>query len=158
MTEEQNIKAQLVMLAEYLQTSITDAQVALYARELEDLGEGGLLRAIVALKGDETLWPGRFPLPAKIRSYVVGDVNNTVTVGVAAIMKAESQAELLKLGRFEWEVAQSYGIKSILERDAAHSPTIYAQLRDALRAKYLHKATTKRIELIDPSKTPPLLE
>ncbi len=147
MTPEQNIKAQLVVLAEYLQTTLTDPQVKLYADELAEIGPEGLARAIVALKGDEALWPGKFPLPAKIRSYLFGDLNNQVLKGVTAILAADTAEQIHRLGRPEWEVANAYGIRAILQRDSSVTGTLFAQLREALKARYIKDQQEARIGL-----------
>ena len=150
LTPEQDIKAQLVVLSLYLQCPpLQDAQIRLYAQELEDLGPDGLRQAIVALKADETLYAGRFPLPAKIRSYLHGDINTLVSTGLARIMAATTAHEIYRLPREEYEVVQTYGIKAVLERSHGDTATIYAQLRDALRVRYMRRAAEARLGLSD---------
>lgn len=159
LTPEQSIKAQLVVLAEYLQTTLSEPQVRLYAAELMDLGPDGLARAIAALKADETIWPGRFPLPAKIRSYLMGEVNTLVSESLARIMKCHEPRDIYALPPLEREVAEEYGIKSITERAVGDTGTVYAQLRDALRAKYARKIASHKIKLVNGGKKEtPLLD
>lgn len=135
--ELQNIKVQLVVLAEYLQCDgLTDAQVVLYARELYDLGPEGVSKAIEALKADPSVWSGRFPLPAKLRSYLTGDINELVAQSVSRIMACSTVAEIYKLPKIDYDAARDYGITTIVFREIGDAPTMFAQLRDLLKARY----------------------
>jgi hypothetical protein len=143
LTDLQKIKGMLVVLAEYLQTQISDAQVRLYAEELEDIGPSGLAAAISSLKADPSVWSGRFPLPAKLRSYAYGDIERTVTEYLDMIMACDSQQQLYSLPGPALAAAKSYGFVAILERNSYSTPTIYAQLRESLKNR-LTAMTLKR--------------
>lgn len=138
MDSSQQIKAQLVILAHYLQCQpLSDEQVLLYARELEDIGPEGLARAISALKADDSVWSGRFPLPAKIRSYLHGSVEDRAARSATKILALSSVGEAYAtLSREELAAAKKYGLSAIVDRSTNQTPTIYAQLRDLLQADY----------------------
>lgn len=150
MTPEQEIKIELVVLAEYLQCGgLSDAQVRLYADELSDLGPANLRRAISALKADTELWPGRFPLPAKLRSYVEGDIKYLASDGASRILACHSYDEVRALAPYLQEVAKEYSIQAIIDRNSDQTSTIFAQLRDLLKAKMGLQITERRIGLPD---------
>lgn len=145
MTNDQKIKAELVILSEYLQCTITDAQLRLYAIELADLGPEGVRAAISALKADESVWAGRFPLPAKLRSYLEGTIDDQVSESVRRILAHNGREPILS--RIEHRVATDYGWKTIYDRNTSSTPTIAAQLRDLLRAAVQRHRHEARIEL-----------
>jgi hypothetical protein len=149
MTNEQAIKAQLVLLAFYLQTTIPDELLLLYARDLNDIGPEGLAQAIEALKRDESVWTGRFPLPAKIRSYLTGTIEDRAALSARKILDVTDYAHArATLSNIEYSVASEYGLQSIFERGPTQTPTIYAQLRDLLKATYLEqRQETLRLEM-----------
>lgn len=146
MTPEQEIKAQLIVLSEYLQChTLSDAQVRLYATELADLGPEGVRAAISALKADESVWPGRFPLPAKLRSYILGTIDNRVSESLRRILSHNGREPILS--RLEHRVAADYGWKTIFDRNTTSTPTISAQLRDLLRAAHQRQQNEARLGL-----------
>ncbi len=133
---EQEVKLQLILLAEYLQVKdgLSDAQIKMYAAELLPLGSQGLTRAIACLKEDPEVWAGRMPLPAKLKQYVQGDANILASDWAREIMSMESERHAYHaLSPVKLKVAQEYGLKAIVERMPSQSPTIFAQLRDSLR-------------------------
>lgn len=149
MDEAQQIKAQLVILSEYLQTTLSEPQILLYAKELEDIGPQGLARAISALKADTALWPGRFPLPAKIKAYLLGDLDSRVALSMRRIMAVNTAAEAYELPRIEYATMKTYGLNAILERSSYTTATIYAQLRDLLRVAHSDHLREERLGLPD---------
>lgn len=100
MNNQVNIKLQLLALSEYMQTTLTDAQVKLYARDLESFGPELLCKAIALLKEDPDLFGGRFPLPAKIRAYIEGDRESRANKITEEIMQA-----IRKHGVYDRQVA-----------------------------------------------------
>lgn len=137
MSPEQAIKAHLALLAVYLRAELPDAVLLLYARDLSDLGADGLAQAIEALKRDESVWSGRFPLPAKLRSYLTGTLEDQAMISARKIMDVSGYADArVNLSTMEYCVASEYGLQSIFERNPTQTPTIFAQLRDLLRATY----------------------
>lgn len=111
LTPEQMIKIHLVALAEFLQCTLSDHQLLLYARELA-IDPDQLALAIALLKQDADVWPGRFPLPAKIKSYLTGDLEDQANSMVVNIMLAVDDGESsswAKLTSEEKEVVKVYG-------------------------------------------------
>lgn len=135
-TFEQEVKLQLVALAEYLQCKpLSDLQVKLYAKDLIPLGAEGLHRAIALLKEDPEVWAGRMPLPAKLKQYAHGDLNSIAIVSAGRIMALTSVREAYeKLLHWELGIAKEYGLSAIVSRLAEQSPTIFAQLRESIKA------------------------
>jgi hypothetical protein len=134
---EQIIKTQIVMLAEYLQTKLTDDQVRLYARDLSDIGPEGMATAIRRLRADPALWAGKFPLPSKIRSYLLGDIDDRAVESASRILDCYSWMEAKeKLNPTEYAVMKKYGVRAVTDRFNTDTKTIFAQLRDLMKAAY----------------------
>lgn len=137
-SELKEIKKLLIGLAEYLQAQITVDQLVLYSKEFESIGSEGLGRAIVLLKNDPDIYPGKLPLPAKIKSYLVASISSDAKEIVSVIFKTMdlySNTQQLKareaMGETAWEVCKSYGGYSSLYRmETSNKHIIYAQLRD----------------------------
>lgn len=135
--KKQQVKLMLVTLAEYLQTSLSDVQVKLYADDLMDIGPEGLAKAIACLKADETVWSGRFPLPAKLKSYVHGSAYGRAVESARRILSCRDVRDATTmLSKLEFDVAKGYGLMSITERSYESTSTIFAQLRELLLAAY----------------------
>lgn len=148
MIPEQAIKAQLALLSVFLQAPIPDAVLLLYARDLHDLGSEGLATAIEALKRDETLWTGKFPLPARIRAYLTGTIEERSALSARRILDIGRDAQGYctaknTLSALEFSVACEYGLQAIMDRSPGQTPTIYAQLRDLMRATYIDARKTQ---------------
>lgn len=138
------IKAQLALLAGYLNLKLPDELLLLYAADLEDLGPQGVSMAIDALKRDESLWPGRFPLPAKIRSYLTGSVEDRAVMSAKKILSIGSYAEAKeKLSNLEHLVFYEYGPRAIMDRDVSQTPAMFAQLREMMRATINHNTISQ---------------
>lgn len=145
-TFEQEVKLQLVLLAEYLQVKdgLSDDQIKMYASDLMELGSEGLARAITCLKADPEVWAGRMPLPAKLKQYVYGDANMLASDWAREIMSMESERHAYhSLSLMKLKVAQEYGLRAIVDRLPAQSPTIFAQLRDSLRGMIIQERQLK---------------
>lgn len=144
-TKDQAIKLQLIALAEYLQTSLPDHLIQAYAGELSDLEPDVLAKAIKRLKADPEPYPGKFPLPGKIRSYAEGTVESMAVESARRILNMSSQKEAYEtLTPVEFLVAKQYGLNSIIDRLAGTTPTIFAQLRDSLRVEYQKRTDASR--------------
>lgn len=138
------IKLLLVALAEYLQTTLSAAQIKLYAHDLSDLGPEGVTHAISLLMADPEVWSGRFPLPAKIRSYLEADVKTRAVEATTRVMAVSSVSSAFKeLTKFELGVAGQYGLETIVNRQSASSPTIFAHLRDMFLMEYIKQDKLK---------------
>ena len=132
------VKKLIVGLAEYLQTTVTEAQLLLYANEFQDIGAAGLGEAIIRLKQDPDIWPGKFPLPAKVKSYLRPPIDSEAKKTVALIFECVQKYGNTKqqeakdyMGEFAWSVCKQYGgFGNICNMETHHKPTVYAQLRD----------------------------
>lgn len=134
---DKEIKLLLAGLSLFLQAPLSDEQILLYAREFQDIGPLGLAEAITRLKADPGLYPGKFPLPAKIKSYLVEALEDEASRSARRIMSCANAREAYeKLTQVEIRIAKEYGLTSIIDRSAHATPTIYAQLRDALKEAY----------------------
>jgi len=163
---EKEIKRIIVGLSEYLQVTLSPEQIKMYAKDLLDIGPEGLGEAIRRLKNDPDVWPGRFPLPGKLKGYLVPPIDSEAKKVVALIFEcvqkygSTNQAEAKEfMGSVAWEVCKQYGgYGNICNMETHHKPTIYAQLRDMAentiyrdRNKFgvpqlEHRKTAKRIE------------
>lgn len=130
------VKLYLVALAEYLQVSLTDDQVIMYANEFND--PDYLAQAILRLKADPDIWPGKFPLPAKIKSYMVPDAKSDAKEIAVLIMESvnkfgkQRQKEAKEyMGLLAWEVCHRYSsFSSLCDMTYSDKQIIFAQLRD----------------------------
>lgn len=138
LTPEQNKKAQLALLSFYLQTPpLPDELLLLYASDLSDLSPSELAFAIEALKRDESVWTGRFPLPGKIRSYLHGSTEERAIVSARKIMDVRGyQHARDTLSSEEYKVASQYGLQAIFEREPSKTSMIFAHIRDILKSTY----------------------
>lgn len=134
---EQEVKLQLVLLAEYLQCKeLSDVQIKMYAAELVCLGPLGLSRSIALLKEDPEVWAGRMPLPAKLKAYLRGDVNVLASEAARLILSMNTVQQAHEhLPPFELSIAKDYGINAIVNRTSEQSSIIFAQVRDAAKAR-----------------------
>lgn len=129
-TEEQQLKLHLVALAEYLQTSLTDAQIKLYSKELLPLGVDSLVLAIHLLKQDTDVWSGRFPLPAKIRSYVQGDLENRANRIVMDVLAAvDDGKQISTLSGEARALARLYGWVNLQNMNIGQRPNYISNMR-----------------------------
>lgn len=137
------VKMLIVGLSEYLQVTLTPDQIKLYANEFRDEGPEGLGLAISRLKRDPDLWPGRFPLPAKIKSYLTPSSESDAQEIVALIFesiqlygKTNQREAKAHMGELAWEICKSYGsFSNLCDMDSHQKPTIFAQLRDLAENK-----------------------
>jgi len=145
---EKEIKKLIVGLSEYLQVVLSVDQIKLYAKEFEVIGPEGLGEAIRRLKADPDVWPGRFPLPAKIISYLYPPIDSEAKKCVAIIFESiqmfgsNNQAKAkMHMGSLAWEVCKQYGgFGNLCNMETHQKPTIYAQLRDmAENTIYRHR-------------------
>lgn len=131
------IKAMLVMLSEFLQTTLSDDQIRLYAHDLQDIGPEGLATAIKRLRADPSVWAGRFPLPAKLKSYLSGTAEDRAIESANKIMACTSYSEAYRtLSPTEILVMKAYGMQGVIERNPANTTTVFAQLRELMRTAY----------------------
>lgn len=132
----QQVKLLLVGLAEYLQVTLTPAQVLMYSEEFSDaraLGE-----AIKILKKDPEVRPGKFPLPAQINKYLTASADSDAKETVALIFECvqlygntKQAAAKAHMGDFAWAVCKRYGsFGNLCLMETHEKPAIYAQLRD----------------------------
>jgi hypothetical protein len=141
--ELKEIKRLIVGLCEYLQVTLTIDQIKLYANEFKEVGPQGLGLAISRLKRDPDLWPGKFPLPARIKSYLVpnseSDAKEIVSLIFESIQlfgKTKQREAKEYMGDLAWEICKSYGsFSSLCDMDYHQKPTIFAQLRDLAENK-----------------------
>ena len=144
-----SMKMQLVALAEFMQTTLTDAQILLYSHDLFDMGPFDLAKAIAILKRDPDLWSGRFPLPGKLRAYLSGTAEQRAIDSARRIMECSKPAEIYALQDHEKTVALAYGVDGIVSRHAGSSPTIFAQLRDMLKSIYIDSDREETLAAIE---------
>lgn len=141
MDNEKAIKVQLVALAEYMQTSLTDAQVKLYYAEMREIRPEVLAMAISALKQDSELWSGRFPLPAKIKSYIHGSVDDLSTRIVMNIFRAVDTYAPSKvreayeiLSSDEKQVLKTFGWSNLCNMMVGQRTFYFTQMKSVARS------------------------
>lgn len=136
MREEKNetdIKIMLNRLAEFLQTKLSDDQIKMYAKELSCVDKEQLGYAISKLINDPELYPGKFPLPAKIKQYIHGSIADRAVLSANKILSISSWADAKdRLNDIEFHVAKRYGISVIVNRTHGSTSVLYAQIRDLM--------------------------
>jgi hypothetical protein len=150
MTGDQAIKIHLVALAEYLQCTLSDAQVLMYAREL-DIDPDQLALAIALLKQDADVWPGRFPLPGKIKSYLRTDAEDQANTMVINILKAAddgSHDAYTRLSPQEKEVIKVYGWVNLANMMIGQRPNYITNMRSIAKTIITNNEAPERIALV----------
>lgn len=139
MDRDQTIKIHLVALAEYLQCSLSDAQVLMYAKEL-DMDVDQLAYAIALLKQDKDVWPGRFPLPGKIKSYLTTDAEDQANTMVINILSAIDEGRhWSSLSPQEKEVVKVYGWVNLTNMMVGQRPNYITNMRSIAKTVMANK-------------------
>lgn len=116
MDHPRQIKLLLVALATYLQTTLTDEQIIMYAKELENDGVGFVIAACNVFKHKTYPLYGKFPTPAQMREAVNGDEDDYALESSLKIITSVSKFGAYNgkeakefIGQLGWDVVQSYG-------------------------------------------------
>lgn len=116
MQDLQMIKELLVVMAEYLQTELTDAQLILYSEELSGDGAEFVKKAFAAIRKSPTTFYGKFPLPSQLRAIANGNDEDYALESSLKIINAISRfgwpnpGDARKfIGELGWSVVLAYG-------------------------------------------------
>lgn len=131
----------LVAIAEYYQCSLSDTQLRLYYDDLQDLGANDLLKAFSTMRGTNQVFPGRFPLPAKIREYAQGIneagmalqvmINIRRAIRKHGYLDPSGARELI--GEIGWSVIEPYGWPALCAMDQDQMSWHMTQIQKAVQ-------------------------
>lgn len=146
MTEDQKIKLAILAIAEVLEVELPEKRLKLYHSALKDLGAAGLQCALAAVLASPDLRPGTMILPGKIREFAQGSIEDEAEALLVDLLHCvDNLSKTTTWNPTAYEVARNYGLNTIRDRSMSNTPTIRAQLRDAIRAK-LSLARRERAE------------
>jgi hypothetical protein len=116
MNDLQKIKMLIVGLAEYLQLTLSQEQVVMYANELERDGVEFVGRAIQSIQKHPHNFYGKFPLPSQLREIAKGNDEDFALEASLKIIKSVSRYGYPNptearafIGELGWSVVQAYG-------------------------------------------------
>lgn len=134
-----------------MQCSLSDAQVLMYAKELE-MDPDQLAFAIALLKQDPEVWPGRFPLPGKIKSYLTSDTEDRANTMVMNVLKAADRGThnaYSDLTDDEKEIINVYGWSNLSNMMSGQRPNYITNMRSI--AKTIIKNKKESLKIIEQS-------
>lgn len=115
-SREETMGLLLTAIAEYYQCTLSIEQLRMYTRDLDDLGPEGIERAFSAMRRTNQIFPGKFPLPGKIREFLYA----TDEEGALEVVRS-IQTAMRRYGRYDpkgaaefigptgWHIVESYG-------------------------------------------------
>lgn len=142
------IKKLWIGLAEYYRMNLTDNQLTMYAEDLEDLEISEVAQAFKRIRREELF--EFLPLPAKIRSMILGstkdlalDASNLIVEAMSRFGYTNPESARAFIGELGWKVVQREGgWQSLCERTTNDDlPILKAQWRELAGALYRRDQT-----------------
>jgi len=159
-TREETMGLLLTAIAEYYQCNLSIEQLRMYTRDLDDLGPEGIERAFSAMRGTNQVFPGKFPLPGKIREFLYATDEEKALGVVRSIQTAmrrygrydpKGAAEFM--GPVAWYIVESYGWEMLCNMSADDMSYRIGDIQRAARMLVSARSrtiSTLRVDEIEP--------